>query len=90
VSASDDAVILRNFEGMLVRYQAEDKPLTVKPTATQGVSALVSGHKSAIVPAGSERLARRRLNVLTQSSTNSGGCCNDNGHSDAPTPMPQE
>ena len=26
VSASDDAVVLRNFEGMLVRYQAEDKP----------------------------------------------------------------
>ena len=25
VSASDDAVVLRNYEGMLVRYQAEDK-----------------------------------------------------------------
>ncbi len=33
VSASDDAVVLRNYEGMLVRYQAEDKPNTIKPTA---------------------------------------------------------
>ena len=31
VSASDDAVVLRNYEGMLVRYQAEDKPHTVQP-----------------------------------------------------------
>ncbi len=30
VSASDDAVVLRNFEGMLVRYQAEDKPQTIR------------------------------------------------------------
>ena len=28
VSLSDDAVVLRNYEGMLVRYQAEDKPNT--------------------------------------------------------------
>lgn len=27
ISASDDAVVLRNYEGMLVRYQAEDKLL---------------------------------------------------------------
>ncbi len=32
VSASDDAVVLRNFEGMLVRYQAEDKPQTSQTT----------------------------------------------------------
>ena len=30
VSASDDAVVLRNYEGMLVRYQAEDKPNTAR------------------------------------------------------------
>jgi len=28
VSASDDCVVLRNYEGMLVRYQAEDRPQT--------------------------------------------------------------
>ena len=26
ISSSDDAVVLRNYEGMLVRYQAEDRP----------------------------------------------------------------
>ena len=45
VSASDDCVVLRNYEGMLVRYQAEDKPITVQPTATRGVSQLVAGHQ---------------------------------------------
>ena len=35
VSASDDASSLRNYEGMLVRYQAEDKPNTVEPTRTK-------------------------------------------------------
>ena len=30
---SDDAVILRNYEGMLIRYQAEDKPQTIQPDA---------------------------------------------------------
>jgi lysine 2,3-aminomutase len=64
VSASDDAVVLRNYEGMLVRYQAEDKPQTVQPTATRGVSSLLQGSKSALVPENSERMARRRLHVL--------------------------
>jgi lysine 2,3-aminomutase len=64
VSASDDAVVLRNYEGMLVRYQAEDKPQTARPTATRGVSSLLQGTKSALIPAGSERMARRELHVL--------------------------
>jgi lysine 2,3-aminomutase len=63
VSASDDAVVLRNFEGLLVRYQAEDKLTTVQPTATRGVSALLQGTKSALVPNDSERMARRRLHA---------------------------
>jgi lysine 2,3-aminomutase len=60
VSASDDAVVLRNFEGQLVRYQAEDKPTSVSPAATRGVSALLSGVKSVLVPEGTERMQRRR------------------------------
>src|SRR3954453_10262659 len=52
VSASNDAVVLRNFEGMLIRYQAEDKPNTNQPTKTRGVSSLLQGSKSAIVPDG--------------------------------------
>lgn len=76
VSASDDCVILRNYEGMLVRYVADDKPATVKRTRTRGVSALVQGDKSFIMPENSERMARRRLNVVTQTEEHSeNGCC---------------
>jgi lysine 2,3-aminomutase len=64
VSASDDAVVLRNYEGMLVRYQAEDKPTTVARTPTRGVSSLLQGTKSALVPENSERMARRALHVI--------------------------
>src|SRR6266851_1773831 len=64
VSASDDAVVLRNFEGMLVRYQAEDKPNTVQPTRTRGVSSLLQGTQSVLMPENNERMARRQLHVL--------------------------
>jgi lysine 2,3-aminomutase len=75
VSASDDAVVLRNFEGMLVRYQAEDKPNTVQPTATRGVSSLLQGTKTVLMPENSERMARRRLHVLENLHESNG-----NGH----------
>src|SRR5438309_7289087 len=65
VSASDDAVVLRNFEGMLVRYQAEDKPASITPTPTRGVSALMSGTKTVLMPEHTERMARRQLHLLT-------------------------
>jgi lysine 2,3-aminomutase len=68
VSASDDAVVLRNYEGMLVRYQAEDRPATARPARTRGVSSLLQGEKSALIPQGSERMARRELNVLTNAA----------------------
>src|SRR5246127_2048336 len=66
VSASDDAVVLRNFEGMLVRYQAEDRPNTIQPTQSRGVSALIQGSKSVLMPENSERMARRRAHSLPQ------------------------
>jgi lysine 2,3-aminomutase len=72
VSASDDAVVLRNYEGLLVRYQAEDKAQTVRPTPTRGVSSLLQGTRSAIIPENSERMARRQLNVLTNNPTTNG------------------
>jgi lysine 2,3-aminomutase len=76
VSASDDAVVLRNYEGMLVRYQAEDKPNTVQPTKTRGVSSLLQGSKSVLIPEHTERMARRQLHVLTQGEEEaSGDCC---------------
>jgi lysine 2,3-aminomutase len=64
VSASDDAVVLRNYEGMLVRYQAEDKPRTVQPARTSGVSALLNAGKTHLMPEHNERMARRSLHVL--------------------------
>lgn len=76
VSASDDAVILRNFEGMLVRYQAEDKPLTIRKTKTRGVSSLLQGSESAIIPANSDRMERRKLAVMTEAKKES-GCCDE-------------
>jgi lysine 2,3-aminomutase len=61
VSASDDCVILRNYEGMLVRYQAEDKEPTVRKAAVnRGVSQLVEGTKTALMPEHNERMARRK------------------------------
>jgi lysine 2,3-aminomutase len=91
VSASDDAVVLRNYEGMLIRYQAEDKPQTAQPTRTRGVSSLLQGTKTALIPENSERMARRQLNLLTSPENNyheqethetnghSNGCCGGNG-----------
>jgi lysine 2,3-aminomutase len=79
VSASNDAVVLRNYEGMLVRYQAEDKPNTVRPTATRGVSALLQGTKSALVPEHDERMARRALHVLTDRDDEENDCAHGHG-----------
>src|SRR5207245_9006544 len=59
VSASDDAVVLRNYEGMLVRYQAEDKPTTIRPDPTRGVSALINSAKTDRIPEHNARMARR-------------------------------
>jgi lysine 2,3-aminomutase len=81
VSASDDAVVLRNYEGMLIRYQAEDRPTTVQPTATRGVSSLLQGSKTALIPQGSERMARRALHVLSNAAAEAAdGGRGHNGH----------
>ncbi len=73
LSASDDAVILRNFEGLIVRYQAEDRPTTAQPTTTRGVSALLQGTKTALIPENSERMKRRReLTVINVNETEPG------------------
>jgi lysine 2,3-aminomutase len=79
VSASDDCVVLRNYEGMLVRYQAEDKEVTTKPTANRGVSQLIQGTTTAIVPRDSERLERRRQYLQNKVS---GGCCEQDAEGD--------
>ena len=61
VSAADDAVVLRNYEGMLVRYNATGTPAEPRPaTSTQGVSALLAGESEALVPDGNPRHKRRK------------------------------
>jgi lysine 2,3-aminomutase len=81
VSASNDAVVLRNYEGMLIRYQAEDKPTTVQPARTRGVSALLQGDKTALVPENTERMQRRKLIVLKNLEADEPAtACNGNGH----------
>ncbi|MFL5341701.1 MAG: KamA family radical SAM protein [Gemmataceae bacterium] len=92
VSASDDAVVLRNFEGMLVRYQAEDKPNTVAKTKTRGVSSLLQGTQSAIIPQNNERMARRQLNVVNHDDDHAtgNGCCNGDGRDEEIDPLLQE
>jgi lysine 2,3-aminomutase len=87
ISSSDDAVVLRNYEGMLVRYQAEDKPQTIRPAASRGVSSLLQGNKSALIPAGNDRMARRELTVLTNpqaytTSDEQDACHEHNGHTE--------
>lgn len=66
VSASDDAVVLRNYEGLLIRYQAEDKPNTTAVTPSRGVSALLTGAKSALVPEGTDRMTRRHALAINE------------------------
>jgi lysine 2,3-aminomutase len=74
VSMSNDSVVLRNYEGMLIRYQAEDKPQTLDPTKTRGVSGLLQGDKTCLVPEGNERMARRRTLTVVDPSYEANGC----------------
>ncbi len=68
VSASDNAVVLRNYEGLLFRYAPEDRPATeTAGYASIGVSSLLSGTRSALVPNGTPRFERREQNEAAAS-----------------------
>ncbi len=61
VSASEDLVVLRNYEGMLVAYNATgEHAVPASPSPTQGVSALLEGQAQSLMPEGNARMARRR------------------------------
>lgn len=61
VSASDNAVILRNYEGLLFRYAPEDRPEAAdRGYPTLGVSSLLSGTRDVLIPDGTPRMARRQ------------------------------
>jgi lysine 2,3-aminomutase len=64
ISASDNAVVLRNYEGMIFRYQPEDGSETAPSTnSAQNVSAVLTGDCQPLVPEQSVRQRRRRKNA---------------------------
>jgi lysine 2,3-aminomutase len=73
VSAADNAVVLRNYEGLLFRYTPEDRPEAERSGyPSQGVSALLSGKRDCLVPDGTARLARREEYATSDASEPSG------------------
>ncbi len=60
LSASNDSVVLRNYEGMIVHYHPTgDAPEAPSDVETQGVSGLLEGKAEALIPEGNPRHARR-------------------------------
>ncbi len=65
LSASNDSVVLRNYEGMIVHYHPTGTtPEPSPPVQTQGVSALLANQAEALIPQGNPRLARRPTSSL--------------------------
>ena len=76
VSASDEAVVLRNYEGMLVRYNPDGHAEPDHPSfMTQGVSALLSGQRECYIPDGAPRMLRRQAIAAEQATA--AGCDGD-------------
>jgi lysine 2,3-aminomutase len=69
ISASDNAVILRNYEGLIFRYAPEDRAESGDDYPSTGVSGLLSGVGDALVPEGMPRMVRRQENVAAQPHT---------------------
>lgn len=60
VSASENAVVLRNYEGLLFRYAPEDKPgAEGLQYPSLGVSSLLGGGRDVLIPDGTPRMQRR-------------------------------
>ncbi len=67
VSSSDQAVVLRNYEGMLFRYEPSDSAAPRRATSNgTGVSGLLSGAREVLMPTDNARMTRRvrRLGVV--------------------------
>jgi lysine 2,3-aminomutase len=69
LSASNDAVILRNYEGMIFKYAPEDKPAECAPIDSVGVSRVLSGDGKPIVPADTPRQTRRAAHKAAAKSS---------------------
>jgi hypothetical protein len=60
VSASNDSVVLRNYEGLIFKYAPEDHTTTATPIKSLGVSNLLSGNGQMLMPEGNVRMERRK------------------------------
>lgn len=61
VSAGNDSVVLRNYEGMMINYHPTgDAQVVPAVVETQGVSGLLAGHAEVLVPEGNPRMIRRQ------------------------------
>jgi lysine 2,3-aminomutase len=67
ISASDESVVLRNYEGALIRYNPDGHAGTgAKSLDTQGVSSLLAGQQDQLMPADTPRMVRRRAIATAQ------------------------
>ena len=81
VSAAENAVVLRNYEGMLFRYAPEDKDGGQQTRyESLGVSSLLGGQRSMLMPEGNRRMARRQENAAMLPIAESNGCGNGHAH----------
>lgn len=81
LSASNDSVVLRNYEGMIIHYHPTGEPTEPRPPAvTVGVSGLLEGQAEVLVPEGTPRLARRRARRDLNGNGNGSGHVNGNGN----------
>ncbi|HWB10005.1 MAG TPA: KamA family radical SAM protein [Pirellulales bacterium] len=81
VSASENAVILRNYEGLLFRYAPEDKDGGEQSHySSLGVSGLLGAQGGALIPVGNRRMARREEHEAEEPRKSNGhGHANGNG-----------
>ncbi|MHC5541260.1 KamA family radical SAM protein [Singulisphaera rosea] len=83
VSAGQDSVVLRNYEGMLIHYRPTGEPSSAPPEVeTQGVSGLLSGQADVLIPEGNPRMLRRKAKARTNghSPLELGGSTPSDGH----------
>ncbi|HUY88505.1 MAG TPA: KamA family radical SAM protein [Pirellulales bacterium] len=75
VSAAENAIVLRNYEGMLFRYAPEDKDGGQQARYDSlGVSSLLGGQRSMLMPEGNRRMARRQENAAQAPIVEADGC----------------
>ncbi len=82
ISAGDDVVVLRNYEGMIVRYRPTvSPPQHGRRAESQGVSALLEGQAESLVPRDNARMARRKpIPPLIEAKISRNGAVEPNGH----------